>query len=137
MPAGVLAEDWLTVAGLSLLAIGTGAQALASLSDYRNLLRSLPKDVREAFFDSLGATAGAMLLSGGGGRWKPAWLVVVQACAMATVFVPYRLAQVRKDGGADEKELARFLRLTGVWTTLMVGSLLVLAGAVVQLVLAR
>jgi hypothetical protein len=35
-----LLEDWLTVAGLLCLTIGTGAQAVASLGEFRSLLKS-------------------------------------------------------------------------------------------------
>ena len=54
------------------------------------------------------------------------------------IFVGFRatLTRIRADGGEEAVELARFLRLAGVWTIIMIGSALALVAAVIQLALA-
>lgn len=46
-----LLEDWLTVAGLVLLTAGTGAQALASLAEFRGLMKTLAAAANEGAAD--------------------------------------------------------------------------------------
>jgi hypothetical protein len=44
MSPWILAEDWLSVAGLLMLVVETGAQARDELDKYRDLLTSLPRE---------------------------------------------------------------------------------------------
>jgi LPS O-antigen subunit length determinant protein (WzzB/FepE family) len=50
--------------------------------------------------------------------------------------MPRKLAEARVSGEIEAVELARFLRLAGVWTILMIGSAFALAAAAIQLALA-
>jgi hypothetical protein len=50
--------------------------------------------------------------------------------------MPRKLAEVRASGEIEAVELARFLRLGGIWTILMIGSAFALAAAAIQLALA-
>jgi hypothetical protein len=45
------------------------------------------------------------------------------------------MAEIRQAGGEEAVRLAQLARLAAVWTVLMVGSTLVMTGAVIQLVL--
>src|SRR5690349_18342027 len=48
-----LTEDWLNVAGLSLLTIGTGAQAVGALTEYTAILKTEPDDLRNTLLGPL------------------------------------------------------------------------------------
>jgi hypothetical protein len=49
---------------------------------------------------------------------------------------PCKLAAIRQAGGEESVRLAQLLRLAGVWSILMAGSVLILAAAVIQPILA-
>ena len=140
-----IAANWLTVLGLILLTTGTGAQAWANLAEYKSLLQT-------ASTTSIAAVSAVMVLGGGIGpdmpfwwnRYVPRWLALVPEILIGLVqlagliFVGFRatLTRIRADGGEEAVELARFLRLAGVWTIIMIGSALALVAAVIQLALA-
>ena len=126
-----LAADWAFVAGSALLTFGTGAQAWANLAEYRDVLASLPEAYRRAvrglLFWSL------IRLPGVVGAF------IAGAAGAASVVAAGELTEILQgrevEGGEDLGRLARLARLTVVWTVLMAGSVLVLTGAVIQLVL--
>ena len=47
-----LAQDWLSVVGLILVTLGTGAQALANLAEFKSLQASISEAARDAIKDS-------------------------------------------------------------------------------------
>jgi hypothetical protein len=55
-----LAAGWVTVAGLVLLAVGTGAQAWANLSEYRDLFRTATESARKALWTDGAIAEGAV-----------------------------------------------------------------------------
>jgi hypothetical protein len=113
-----LAAAWMIVAGSVLLTIGTGAQAWANLSEYRDLISRLPEEASLALVR--GWLRFFILTSSG--------LPVVAAAAALSAAA----ALVKPE---DTERLARLARLTAVWTVLMVGSALVLAAAIIQLII--
>src|ERR1022692_2903362 len=113
---------------------GTGTQALAFRSEDKQLFAGSAVEIRKALtpvephlllvMDTLyGSVAGwsarAML-----------WLLPMVAA------IPYKMAKIRAAGGEDAVRLARLLRQAAAWSVLMAGSVLILAAAVIQLVLA-
>jgi hypothetical protein len=144
-----IAENWLAVAGLILVTTGTRAQAWANLAEYKSLVQT----ASTAAITAVGSTLAVAVMFGGGfgpdmpswwDRHVPRWLALVPEILIGLVqlarliFVGFRatLTRLRAEGGGEAVELARFLRLAGVWTIIMIGSALALAAAVVQLVLA-
>jgi hypothetical protein len=141
--------DRLAVAGLILLTTGTGGQAWANLAEYKSLMQTASTVAITAVSSSL---AVAVMFGGGFGpdmpswwdRYVPKWLALVPEILTGLVqlarliFVGLRatLTRFRAEGGEEAVELARFLRLAGVWTIIMIGSALALAVAIIQLVLA-
>jgi hypothetical protein len=143
--------DALAIADTSLLTIGTGAQAWASLAEFRSLKQSVPVAARYA----VGTATLTLLITGGGfdlglrlPRFMPAWLrnalsaipnaliAIAQMIFFTLIFFPSTIAQVRTEGGNEAVQLARFLRLAVVWSILTAGSALALIAAVIQLALA-
>jgi hypothetical protein len=130
------AAGWLVVAGTTLLTIGTGAQARASLDTYTSS--------REAVLTALSESPA------GKGRIRryvasmpaikrvspfglvPALLEILTFISLT----PSKLADIRSQVGEEAAELSEYLRSTAAWGVLMGGSVLVLAATVIQLVLA-
>jgi hypothetical protein len=106
-----LAANWAIVAGSVLLTIGTGAQARANLAEYRDVAATLPEAIRQAI--------GSML--------------TIPILAMSAASMP---AFDFGAGPETAKRLRELARLTAVWTIIMLGSLLLLTGAAIQLALA-
>ena len=131
-----LAEDWLSVAGLLLLAAGTGAQAWAAVAEYRRLIGTLTDETRTRI-QGAGPLSQAFMAGLSAGDPQAGlvarWIVTA---VVAIVVVPRKMTEIRSKGGDDALELAKLLRLAGVWGVLMLGAILVLAAAVIQLVLA-
>jgi hypothetical protein len=143
-----LTEDLLNVAALSLLTIGTGAQAAGSLTDYKAILKTLPSEVRD---NLLGPYAGAAAVDALGnvlfGRPPPstllkqkvslAWFVTWTspiALTMAVAAIPRKLIRLRREGGEVGRRAAGLARTSALWALLMVGSALALCAALIQLV---
>jgi hypothetical protein len=121
-----LAANWFAVAGTALLTLGTGAQARASLAEYRSMRQQASKaagDALDEAVDRVGGTSGGPF----------GFLVVI---LLFFLLLPERLARIRAKGGEEADQLSPFLRLARVWTTLMIGSALALAAAAIQLALA-
>ncbi|HEY2270567.1 MAG TPA: hypothetical protein VGI96_48680 [Streptosporangiaceae bacterium] len=118
-----LLVDWLTVASLLLLTLGTGAQALANLTEFRGLTGK----TTESFSTVVKAVKG----------WRASWwhkaAVFVTNITAAPLYV---LGKSQTDGENDATRLLRFLRQATAWTILMIGSALGLAAAVIVLVAA-
>lgn len=142
-----LAEDWLTVAGLLLLTLGTGAQALANLAEFKSLQASVTKVASDAIDETLGAAFEFVDLSNLPYAFALVRIAVYlyrlyramlarRSVLNAVILMPRKLAQLRAKGGDEAVELARFMRLAQVWGIIMIGSALGLAAAVIQLVLA-
>jgi len=118
------AADWLTVAGSSLLVVGTWAQARASLAEYRDLFKDMPAAARAALEASKASRITIL---------RSRAVAVVTPAAMAFITeIPRQLEQIREEHG----EAARLIRLATVWSVLTAGAVLLLAAAVIQLVLA-
>jgi hypothetical protein len=144
-----LAANWVIVAGSVLLTIGTGAQAWASLSEYGDLFGETPDHAVSAFISISGLTSLSTSTADYPGPpivgrildllgITPEVLQMFQpfVSAVSAIFViPRKLAAIRAAGGEDAARLAQLLRQAGVWTLLMAGSMLVLAGAAIQLAL--
>jgi hypothetical protein len=145
-----VAGDWLAVAGLALFTFGTGAQAVNSLAEFKDLRRVASKEAWQAVIKS-----SLVLVPTGGGtvvpvlrppaakwwhRLTPGWLRSMLRKArrkISGLFTwPGRLKNLRNEGGDVAVQLARYLRTARVWAVLMVASVLPLAAAVIQLVLA-
>jgi hypothetical protein len=125
MSWGVTA-GWLAVAGTAVLTFGTGAQAWASLAEYKNLRQKVPKAAVEALNQAVDSVAPSGL---------PGAIVAILFSLVLLLFLPGRLARI-EEGSDDAIQLGRFLRLAEVWGILMIGSALTLAAAVIQLALA-
>ena len=133
-----LAANWLTVAGLVLLSLGTGAQALTNLAEFKSLQRTLSNAVIDTTRRVILAAgiAGLILPSWSKLLLRYRWLLIVTLALGTIVLMPGSLKEIRAAGGDDAVQLARFARLAEVWAILMVGSALALAAAVIQLALA-
>jgi hypothetical protein len=143
-----LASDWLTVVGLIFLTIGTAAQALANLAEYKSLLQTASAAATAA----ISTLTVAMSLAGGFGpsmpswwyRYVPKWLTLIpeiviglgQLTVVIFAFSRATLIRLRNEGGEEAVELARFLRLAEVWAIIMIGSGLGLVAAAIQLAVA-
>ena len=112
-----LAEDWLTVMGLLLLTLGTGAQARASMREFTSLWRDVPDRAEDQT---------AKLKTG---LRSSALFAAALIPVVGPIFTVLSIVQ-------GSSQLARYLRLALVWGVIMVGSALTLAAAVIQLVLA-
>ena len=122
------AADWLTVAGSSLLVVGTWAQARASLAEYRDLFKDMPAAARAAL-EASKASRITILRS-------RAFAVVTPAAMAFITEIPRQLEQIREEHGEVAARAARLIRLATVWSVLTAGAVLLLAAAVIQLVLA-
>jgi hypothetical protein len=117
-----LAADWFAVAGTAFLTLGTGAQARASLAEYRS--------IRQRLSGAAGGALGeAALISAGPSGF-------LAAIAFFFIILLENLALIRMRRGEEADQLGPFLRLVRVWTTLMIGSALALVAACIQLALA-
>lgn len=121
------AAQWLTVAGSSLLVLGTWTQARASLVEYRDLFADLPQAARTALEASKGSRLTILRVPG---------VSVVTPAARAFIFeIPRQLEQIRQEHGEAAARAARLIRLAAVWSVLTAGAVLILVAAVIQLVL--
>lgn len=125
-----LGGDWLAVAGLTCLTIGTGAQAWASLAEFNSLRKEISSHAGQL---SDLVQFGIEDEIPGCGTGFPGRLI---SAIYIVVTFPGFLKKLRRQGGEAAVQLRRFFRLAEVWTLLMIGSALVLAAAVIQLVLA-
>lgn len=146
-----LTEDWLNVAGLSLLTIGTGAQAAGALAGYRAILKTLPIEVRNALLGGYAAISASYALvdiimtalAWGAAprrtvkdRLSQVWFVIWTspiALVTAITAVPRKIIRLKKEGGEVGRQAARLARASALWTVLMLGSALALCAAVIQL----
>jgi hypothetical protein len=135
-----LAEAWAIVAGSLLLTAGTGAQAWANITEYRDLQQVVAPAASQAL---LAALKGPVLtdvrdLMFSGSRFaltKFAWRLL-RAIKAAIFEIPARMTTLRKTGPEDAARLAQLLRLAAAWSVILAGSALVLVGAVIHLALA-
>jgi hypothetical protein len=140
-----LAEDWLAIAGLILLTYGTGAQAAASLADYKALWKKVKSQAKNLFTENLGTLASAADIATqdtGQVRLSFSWEAVWRRPAMwrriltAAFTVPRKLPQLRDHNVPEAVDLAKAVRSTAVWAVIMIGSALSLASGIILLVLA-
>ena len=146
----VLAEDWLAVGGLILLTYGTGAQAAASLADYKALWKKVKHQAKDTFTQNLfaqnlGTLADAADIAtqdtgpaGASFSWEAVWRrpAMWRRIMTAAVTVPRKLPELREHGDPEAIDLARAVRSTAVWAVIMIGSALSLASGIILLVLA-
>jgi hypothetical protein len=123
-----IAGDSLAVIGLLFLTFGTGAQAWVNLAEFKSMRQTVSKVTLAAFNDVISEAAEKR--SG----FDPLGLGLIRRFMSSSM--PRKLAEVRVSGEIEAVELARFLRLAGVWTILMIGSAFALVAAVIQLALA-
>jgi hypothetical protein len=123
-----IAGDSLAVIGLLFLTFGTGAQAWVNLAEFKSMRQTVSKVTLAAFNDVI--SEAAKKRSG----FDPLGLGLIRRFMSSSM--PRKLAEVRVSGEIEAVELARFLRLAGVWTILMIGSAFALVAAVIQLALA-
>ena len=126
-----LVAGWATVAGLLLLTIGTSAQAWASLSEYRNLFQTAPESARDTVQFALGVAGLFFSMPAG----VVARLGDSLEAVLAVFRIPHKMTAIRQSGGEDAARLAQLLRLAGIWSILMAGSVLALTGATIGLAL--
>ena len=134
---------WAAAIGLLLLACGTGAQAWASLTEYRDLWDSARPAARQAVRDNLGIPILLEVLKTPfriGGRLEYvlgyAVKLLFNQVGRALVQIPPNMIVIRQAGGEEAARIAMLVRMTVIWTVLMFGSLFILAGAGIQLALA-
>ncbi|MGH3255021.1 MAG: hypothetical protein ACRDOU_06345 [Streptosporangiaceae bacterium] len=118
--------QWLTVAGSSLLAFGTWAQARASLIEYRDLFGDLPAAARAALE---AGQLSRLTIS------RTRGVFVITPAAIISE-IPRQLEQIRQEHGEVAARAAQLIRLAAVWSVLAAGAVLILVAAVIQLVLA-
>jgi hypothetical protein len=123
-----IAGDSLAVIGLLFLTFGTGAQAWVNLAEFKSMRQTVSKATLAAFNDVVSEAAEKR--SG----FDPLGLALIRRFLSSSM--PRKLAEARVSGEIEAVELARFLRLAGVWTILMIGSAFALAAAAIQLALA-
>jgi hypothetical protein len=127
-------EDWLTLGGLLLLAVGTGAQAWVAAADFRRVIDSLTGDARKKV-QSIKPYSGWIGMAGIGADGiviglAKGWIILVGTAIMEA---PRKMAKIRQDGGPEAVELALLVRTSVAWIVLMLGSILVFAGEVVHI----
>lgn len=129
----------MTVIGLLLLTLGTGAQAWTNLTEYQDLFSTVPeatrRAVREQFTDwhlprrwylSLGTLSFARILIAGANALRHLLLALKQT--------PQKMIEIRHASGNDAARIVQLARQAAIWTVLMLGSMFVMAGAIIQLV---
>jgi hypothetical protein len=148
-----IAGDWLAVAGLALLTFGTGAQAVSNLAEFRYLRGIASEAAVEAVTQisvalmPVGIGPGPVLDLDVARLWPWLWrrLMPRRLRSMlsaagrkigALVSYPGKMRYLRDKGGDEAVQLARYLRAAKVWAILMIGSMLALAAAAIQLALA-
>ena len=134
-----LAATWLTVAGSLLLTFGTGAQAWANLTEYRDLFDSASTEARQALRsvdpDALATIVSLVTRSEIDPGWQM-WAVwrILWAFPMI-IGIPLKMVAIREAGGEEAVRLAHLLRQAAVWSVLMAGSVLIMAAVAIQLAL--
>jgi hypothetical protein len=136
MSMDALFVSWLSLVGSVLLLIGTGAQAVSAMLDVSNI----PKELRDNFLNTLlgPRLAGPYLdyAARMGGGW---FAKLIKRMNLFTAFkkavfdIPHNLKKMSQEGYEQQRQVRHYYRLAISWTLLMVGSLLVLAAAVIQL----
>jgi hypothetical protein len=129
----------LAVAGSLLLTFGTGAQAWANLTEYRDLFDNASTEARQALQrvgPDLIATAISVVTRSESPAGRQMWAVwrILWAVPMI-IGIPLKIAAIREAGGEEAARLARLLRQAAVWLVLMAGSALILAAVTIQLAL--
>jgi hypothetical protein len=132
---------WAAAIGLLLLACGTGAQAWANLTEYRDLWDSVGPAARQAVRANISEDAVLDVLAKGLGGGDPVsmareLLALLRQAGRALLQIPRNMTMIRQAGGEDAARIAMLARMTVIWTVLMFGSLFILAGAGIQLALA-
>lgn len=131
-----LASNWVTVAGLSLVVTATGLQAWANIREYSDLFLTMSPTAQQALMTNLASE----LTETVGGITSAGALVAflfryARPLLLAAVRVPGKMAVIREAGGNDAVRLAQLLRQAAAWAILMAGSVLVLSGAIITLIL--
>jgi hypothetical protein len=131
-----IAEGWLKVGGLTLLTFGTGSQAVDAVMDSASVALADPAELVRQEGKSLPEIIG-------GPTSRPApygperfWFARLWIYFIFTGFRPGKLRDIRAYGTDVAEAFARLIRLTAVWSIIMIGSALALAAAIIQLVLA-
>src|SRR5690349_20769793 len=114
-----LTEGWAVVAGSLLRTAGTSAQAWAELTEYRDVLATIPEVAGQTLVRYLARFAVSLLA---------AYTGEVGGVLGSSLMEPYLEAWAEK-----RARLAKLARLTAVWAVLMAGSALVLGGAAIHL----
>ena len=136
-----LVASWLVVVGSFLLTLGTGVQALAFRSEYRDLFGNLEAEKSQTI-EGLKAVepalSGLMIALGGGDSDSLSirLLLRILVAFPIVITIPLKIAAIRQASGEEAVRLARLLRETIAWSVLMTGSVLILAAVTIQLVLA-
>src|SRR5262249_45177983 len=125
----VLAEAWAVVAGSLFLTLGTGAQAWANITEYRDLRQAVPPAAKQALIAALKGPVltDALDLMFSGSRFagtKFTWRVI-RAFKAAIFEIPGRMTTLRESGPHEAARLAQLLRLSAVWSVILAGSALV------------
>jgi hypothetical protein len=111
--------------------------SLATAAEYRQLIGTLTETARAKILkvEPLFKTLAQIFKSSG----LPLTFLITRrtvAAAITILLVPRKMVDIRTKGGDDAVELAQLVRLAASWILLMVGAILVLATAVIQLALA-
>jgi hypothetical protein len=130
-------DDWLTVVGLAVLAIGAAAQFWAAWDEYRELIDALTEETKRKLqqVDPVVKALGKVFnLIGSRLTVRITYLAV--AAAITLFFAPRKMAEIQGAGGAEAAKLAQLVRIAAAWVFLMEGAMLVLIAAVIHVVVA-
>jgi hypothetical protein len=129
-----IAGDWLAVGGLTFLAAGTALQSWDMLTAAINGVGPPPSAGMPQEDKTPSQVAGGPFASPC--RTGVFWFIRAWIYAIFLGFRPTRLDAIRRSGVQHADGIANFFRLTAVWSTIMIGSVLVWAAAIIQLALA-
>jgi hypothetical protein len=131
-----LTSSWFVTVGSLLLAIGTGAQAWADITQYRWVSVEARIEARRllqrVFPKEVAAMTSALSYDG---RFARRMLKFGRSAPMI-VLAPFKITAIRKEGGEEALRLARAIRQETTWVILMIGSLLILTAGTIELALA-
>ena len=124
--------DALAVCSAAVLTIGTVAQALSNLAEFKSLNQAINERVKEQERKQGKALPHPLMWSDG--------TVSIISLIWFNLVLLFRFtkaaSRIRTGGGEEGAQLARFLRLAEVWGILAIGSVLALVAAIIQLRLA-
>jgi hypothetical protein len=142
MSSWSLAGDWLALVGLVFLALGSAAQAAGNFAESKDIFQRLKdKENRDKLVKKFKPLLPGVMIDGLSSAFSlpsPLSGVVALLSPLFQVLfvVPFNLTNVRDEYGEDAERVLKLINLGLVWSLILLGSLLALVAAVIQLVLA-